>query len=216
MKSHDIIAHLTKECPCCDKLYRSDEQLQKHIKYTHKYQCEFCDKSFGSFGEVEYHDRSVHLTFECPYCDKPYRSNKELRKHMRYKHTFQCEFCDKSFRSFEEMEYHDRGIHLTFDCPHCDKPYRSNMQLHKHMSFKHKFQCGYCDKSFSSLEKLDNHDSNVHLTNDCPSCGQLFRTDVLLDRHMRESHIFRCPKCPKWFNFKEEKIFHIKQMHSWK
>ncbi|XP_050511591.1 zinc finger and BTB domain-containing protein 40-like [Diabrotica virgifera virgifera] len=113
MKYHDREVHLTIDCPHCNKLYRSDEQLQKHIEYKHKFQCGLCDKSFLSIEKLDEHDIYVHLTIECPSCDELlFRKEDDLLNHIGCEHSdLRCKDCSKWFYSQELKDFHMRQMH---------------------------------------------------------------------------------------------------------
>ncbi|XP_028138058.2 zinc finger and BTB domain-containing protein 40-like [Diabrotica virgifera virgifera] len=208
IESHDNKVHFVRvKCEHCTTSYRSEEQLQLHIKAKHCLECSFCDKSFISIDDLKFHDKYVHLTVECQHCGIFFRSDKELDKHLKAKHHIECSFCDKSFTSIKQANAHVRYVH-SVQCEHCDSYFRSDKELDQHINLKHCFYCPDCEKSFKSIEVRNFHYKNVHLTIECPYCDILFGKEQNLLEHIEDQHKFACGRCKQPLKSLEEKNFH--------
>jgi hypothetical protein len=133
--------------------------------------CTFCDKKFGTTGELTKHIRAEHPEkvivnqHECPHngCTMSYTRYNDLARHLR-KHDStpkrkrtkprqQCQYCKKSFT---ELHEHIRRVHNKYErrtkCPYCDKKVPDN-ELNKHIKLYHdpnrqSLVCDDCGSTF--------------------------------------------------------------------
>ena len=128
---HMVTVHEDQKLPCdhCDKIFKSKDQLQKHIACCHdKIQCKECG-DFVFKGKMQRHIFSKHTSiydrkFKCDVCGKSFEKNAKLKDHKNT-HTgekpYQCKFCNTCFASFGTHAMHQRS-HLG----HRRKPRRSD------------------------------------------------------------------------------------------
>jgi uncharacterized C2H2 Zn-finger protein len=74
---------------------------------SHIFECDDCDRSFGSQSALNQHLNSPAHNFECDECDRSFRSQQSLEQHLNSPaHNFECDECDRSFRSRQSLEQH--------------------------------------------------------------------------------------------------------------
>ena len=104
-------------CPNCHLVFKSKDQLKKHIAWTHdKVQCEQCGDMVGK-GKMQRHIISKHTSiydkkFKCDVCGKSFDRNAKLRDHKNT-HTgekpYQCKYCSACFASIGTHAMHQRS-----------------------------------------------------------------------------------------------------------
>lgn len=101
---------------------------------TEAYICIFCSKQFATKGQVQSHERRIHIK----------------KENMMYK----CDDCEESFNSRQLLKEHNSKAHtpkLTFTCDMCDKIFYSRYSLKNHRNHFHdlvpkQHQCEICCK----------------------------------------------------------------------
>ena len=79
-------------CNFCDKYFKSNEKLKKHIYIAHsekKFKCEYCFKDFLLESMLDNHIRSHtgEKPFSCNLCNKAYPAKHNLMRHIKFKHN---------------------------------------------------------------------------------------------------------------------------------
>ena len=80
-----------QKCLACDKVFKANSDLEKHIKDKHtEPSCQMCDKKFSTRKQAQEHNCSnneiVPQVCEKAYCQKEFVSNAALNKHMKNTH----------------------------------------------------------------------------------------------------------------------------------
>ena len=156
--------NLTFACDQCDKVYKTKQGLDRHVKVDHgavkeQYVCDVCKRSFKYRATVVEHMRMYHLErpIKCEHCDASFIKQSSLDEHLRKhlgKRPFRCELCDKSFVRKTLLLRHKES-HLTernVVCDVCDKAFKSKTSLQQHKkihSTEKKYRCDICDARFS-------------------------------------------------------------------
>ena len=119
LSRHMISVHEDQRhtCDSCGKIFKSKDQLQKHIAWSHdKVQCEQCGDLVGK-GKMQRHISSKHTSiydkkFKCDVCGKSFDRNAKLKDHKNI-HTgekpYQCKFCNACFASIGTHAMHQRS-----------------------------------------------------------------------------------------------------------
>lgn len=137
-------------CHICNKGFRHDVYLRKHIQLMHvelkdrkKYQCEYCD--YGTHYKNSFRDHLNKHTgedqVECDVCGKRMRKN-YMKIHVRI-HTGEkpeiCEYCGKAFSARKYLIKH-RVTHTgekNYQCQVCGKRYTQKTTLTLHFRKHH-------------------------------------------------------------------------------
>ena len=162
MKTH--IKTLDYKCPHCEKEFKCEDYMEKHIRHLHKgsgetFQCTECPKSFARKGYLLKHMKlhKVARPYKCQQCGATYMYSNHLNRHIARSHEGKqserktCEVCDKSVVNLKQhMQSH--VTEKPFKCEKCDKKFRTEkkLKLHYrvHLDVKPYF-CKGCDSGFS-------------------------------------------------------------------
>ena len=84
-----------------------------HENYK-EYNCESCDKSFGTKSHLKAHFKIIHeniKAYKCESCLKRFGKKSTLKHHVKTVHenceSFKCESCDKCFGEKSTLEKKD-------------------------------------------------------------------------------------------------------------
>lgn len=186
MNEHHKLVHLknrkdvVRECDICGFTSKQKRHFKNHMIGKHLgFQCEFCDRSFGShkiFQKHFFEDHSMGEKVECDVCQKKFSYKISLNQHKKYFHSekkFKCEYfkCDKMFIQLSRMRQHFRKDHLKikpenkFECDICGYKthtlYNLRIHMNKHRIVREKpskyLQCKNCDYKTSHLKCLRQH-----------------------------------------------------------
>ena len=103
------------ECPCCEKIFKANQDIEKHIVSKHtieKHLCKECSKMFKRKDTLKNHIEGIHQNkkkFKCSKCDKRFVTNPERVRHEQ-SHTTEPEMI----------------------CPYCEARYSHKTALYKH------------------------------------------------------------------------------------
>ncbi|XP_044736042.1 gastrula zinc finger protein XlCGF67.1-like [Chrysoperla carnea] len=79
----------TYKCPICEKLFKTNDLRNSHIKYTHNnerhFKCTECSKSFQTRSVLKKHIRTHtgERPYECELCGKAFQQRSTLKTHMK-------------------------------------------------------------------------------------------------------------------------------------
>lgn len=207
LNSHDCEIIVDAVCNICNKTFKNQMNLEKHIKENGcmKYQCSACNEQFRSKAMAKNHsciiDRtddsqaeiiSISNTREvCPTCGKSFSTKSNLTKHMLL---------------HGEKKY---------GCPHCPKFFHLDVYLKEHITCVHykifKYQCNVCGRLLKSKTGLIAHTRIFHAKNaevfPCTKCGKVFKQKGNLRSHMyshSKTRNFKCDMCTKAFKFPDQ------------
>lgn len=196
------------------------------IKYNCKpkpTRCNSCDLAFATRRQFLAHKR-IHLL------TNPIVTALTLHK---------CESCSFNFRNKEDLGYHENSQHVlipaagfsmtkikleklshhedstwTFGCGHCGQKYETEMDMKRHIMFKHQklLSCPLDDQIFCRLNDFFTHITVEHLidanhteemTYTCDHCGKKFIDKDDLAEHLLEvfcKETSQCDLCGDFFN----------------
>ena len=167
-------------CDTCGKSFFNKSDLKKHKKSLHDgvtYACKICQRSYSWKENLNAHMKTTHKIgkikeFKCIPCDLEYSNHTGLRFHKLSKHDgiqHQCTKCDKTFSLKINLNHHFKRLHeeqlKLIHCILCKKSFKSNGDLKKHIECVHervKFKCEACGKSVIGKKSLIRHVKNVH------------------------------------------------------
>ena len=137
MQSHLILPNKCRECV---KMFKTEQELQNHIKVSHKkekeqFNCNKCEKTFTTHIALKQHAQTKHepssripvghqtwarqqntqqiqRSFCCPECFADFRNEPDLRVHMKtHDKDIQCSLCDEMFTTKQDQNHHMRTVH---------------------------------------------------------------------------------------------------------
>ncbi|XP_048260802.1 zinc finger protein 879 isoform X1 [Bombus terrestris] len=166
-----ILDTLKNICPFCQKCFRDEDQMQKHVLKTHKkpYNCNKCHKGYFSNLTLEEHQKTHDVVsfYQCSICQMQYKTTKGLKNHQTREHSdmdpkFTCFHCEKQFKLKLDLNLHIHRSHMnvTYICRFCGMAVK-NIVYHelKHENKKTSYlhHCSICSKKFKAWNSLENH-----------------------------------------------------------
>ena len=139
-------------------------------------------------------------------CDKTFYVVKTLDNHYRDVHKLKskeltCHECSKKFLHksdyIDHKEEHKVGLgSKLYACTVCNEKFHFKRELEKHVenSFVHRGkECKKCKMKFNSTCALAAHRELLHtkkqpIERHCSQCGEKFKSEEDLGRHMRKEH----------------------------
>ena len=188
---------IKKQCPKCDKVFKTKAGLNMHLK--------------------QHFDESL---YSCLVCDFKTPQKLNLVKHTASKHgqdvegrplfeNFACEFCD--FKCIAEhmlknhvMRKHTQKSAMRFQCSNCNYATVEKAALDKHMRFKHTnerpFMCDTCGFSTHTASAMARHKRSHSNTkpHKCHICGHEYADKKRLRDHLyihSDHKPFKCELC---------------------
>ncbi|CAG9810648.1 unnamed protein product [Chironomus riparius] len=169
-------------CKFCDKLFKTDRQLNDHFNYSHKASsgsliCHVCSKILKSKYTLDIHVKA-HTNpddpIECDQCGHILKNKRRFAVHMA-KHKsaeagpYECEKgCGKIFKHRPAMLDHIAFVHTTkrFNCSHCRKEFKHKKTLDEHEITQHggldPYSCPFCDRTFKNSGNMHAHKKRTH------------------------------------------------------
>ena len=150
-------------CDQCDKSFRNENYLTRHVNVTHnasQFKCDKCHKIFGNKRSLKGHENhckkeptetistavQIWQNTKCDTCDRFFSSLKGLKTHKRFCKpvTFDCDACDSKLKSRETLELHKKFCHeipeemereiVMYACDMCDAKFPEKNILLLHMN----------------------------------------------------------------------------------
>ncbi|KAG5896086.1 hypothetical protein JTB14_006875 [Gonioctena quinquepunctata] len=194
------------QCPVCDKNYKFQSLLEKHIRIIHegfRYECPHCKKSFRNDGHFQYHVKTHQPDYQgfekqCEKCCTVFKSEGGYRAHMKRHEglSYVCDVCGKNVTSVESLKRHIRTHtgERPYKCEECGKNFKTAQYLvtHKRVHTKEKpYVCDICNQSFTQKSSLTVH-VRYHTGErpyKCNACSRLFVTKTVLKNHRCKAHL---------------------------
>lgn len=191
------------QCNICSTFTSSQSSLEDHIR-THSsdrtYCCEICDQAFKQRQSLHHHMKS-HMSnsgieFMCNFCSCTFKNLDTLKKHKDSHNNgmvFICEVCGAVLKSKSSLNVHklnhNEKKHI---CMVCDRGFFTSNLLKRHMliHFTRPFVCSICKQSFNRADTLSLH-MKTHSSSQtifCKHCGQSFKLNKYLKRHLVRVH----------------------------
>lgn len=134
-----------KLCRFCDKRFKRDSHLIRHVDKSHKgqkaFKCLECNKEFEQRYQLVLHIR-IHTgekPFSCDFCGKTFTQNSSRIVHMR-QHTgekpYFCKKCRKRFASSHHLKLctgtKNKSTKKSFRCTTCGRTFHTESDLKVH------------------------------------------------------------------------------------
>ncbi|XP_041353132.1 zinc finger protein 235-like isoform X1 [Gigantopelta aegis] len=187
------------DCEECDKSFGTFPSLVAHKKYhrmRQKLVCTTCQKEFTVRREYERHQKkhSEPVELVCPVCDKSFSVVGALKRHMLI-HGQQPTREDK----FYADDLYGEGLEKCIICEEKFSKYyiKHHMKIH---STDRPYMCKRCGKTFAHKQSLVAHKlkhKREMMVWNCEICDRIFDYEYLLKRHMKLHTKYKCDKCDK-------------------
>ena len=126
--------------------------------------------------------------------------------------SYECTICSITFKYDDELISHSYKNHLK--CPQCPKYFMlfEGLRLHLKTCL---CKCETCGKVYKSRLMLDRHVRAMHeeKIHKCSVCDKVFTTLNLLKKHTSSLHKDRCDICNKIFRHRRSLKSHVKVRH---
>lgn len=177
----NLQTHIRKHIQNGNKLQKfPDELLKKEKKPRHlMHPCEYCDKTFATSNELQFHQEKSHVFVESilpdyeisdhDHFDSEVEENQELV-------NYNCEECSKTFDNETELNQHIKSVHeikLTTNKACKSGGNSSNKMLYK---------CKLCEYEDNQLKELKEHLQEMH---------NVETTEIF------QNLLYRCKECSK-------------------
>ncbi|XP_058817965.1 zinc finger protein 268-like [Topomyia yanbarensis] len=204
----------------------------KKEKVEELYKCEHCDSIFKSRKSLAAHEKT-HVPknenrYQCQTCPAGFRTLARYKQHLnqhfgtkRNYDTLPCEQCDAVFKSREGRRVHmilKHSAGQTYKCKECPMIFarKGNLRLHMTTHGVRPHVCSICGRSYARIETLRTHEQSCATGNKglcCDECGQRFRKQELLDKHIQQGHPekeYQCNYCGQSFESKRALSHHVR------
>ena len=192
--------HIEK-CLACDKVFKANSELEKHIRYKHtEPNCHMCDKTFSTKKQVgEYicsntNSEVVPQVCKKAYCQKEFVSTAALNRHMKSNHFGNqrsvCQKCE------EILSNNDLKKHMESCGKSSNEPWqvreKSNIVC-KHWRRGHcnmGNECAFSHVGYQNTPRSENHpiESTRKPCRNGPSCSYLARGRCNFKHHNNNKH----------------------------
>ncbi|CAF4955565.1 unnamed protein product [Pieris macdunnoughi] len=202
---------------------REDSEEEPSGADKKQFECNQCDKKFGSKQSKSMHIKAVHRgerPYRCPECGLSFAYPRSLALHAlahRRRRAaadtgYACDVCHKVLSHPSSVTYHKQAAHgaTQYVCGQCGKRFHHRQLLQRHQlvhSKRRPFDCEICAATFKTKANLRNHlqlHSGVKKFS-CEVCPQRFSHQTSLTLHMRwhtGSKPYSCETCGKRFSQK--------------
>jgi hypothetical protein len=172
------------QCDVCLRRFDCSRNLRNHKARIHEgktskdFECPKCHKKFSLKGDLNRHDKTVHLKLRehvCEVCGRAFGLNANLQAHIRMRHdkirSAPCFQCGKTYSSDTNLMTHVRTVHDGVianprPCPKCDYVADCPSRLSRHFIARHttrRFQCAYgCPHGYHHVGSLGRHLKEKH------------------------------------------------------
>ena len=229
-ENHDI----RFKCTRCTRAFKSQFDLDRHIKSHPNTTCEICGKDFPFKGRLQQHRNTVHRTelnvygpkirFPCEQCDRVYKDKGTLKEHMVAEHgvqgNYNCEVCGKQFWLKTRLDMHVRTHtgEKPYQCTVCGKvfPLSSSLYVHVKKHSSERFECTICNTNYATnyylKEHMKGHDGSAKLQ--CRICFKWLKNKNVRKSHEdahKDERKYKCHVCGIAYNHSGSLHTHMKK-----
>jgi len=130
-------------CSECDFVAADSGALKTHKAFKHKIgdlKCDECDFVGAWSHQLDQHKKE-HGVYGCDQCSYIATLAKDLKKHIKYKHTnaYPCDQCEYAATRADALRVHKESVHdkIRWPCDLCDRICWAKSDLHKHKKKMH-------------------------------------------------------------------------------
>lgn len=169
-------------CTLCNAKFPFMPNARTHVRTQHlkpkTFTCDHCDKGYRTQNDLDRHMK-VHLErpFQCEMCHRRFDTEEKLKIHFSGQHEgrerrYQCGNCDKMFLTMQHLKQHIliHSDEYSYRCDICNKGfiYERNCRLHRqtHNKRDNAFTCDVCCKKFVSRKRFEMHIVEKHFGKD--------------------------------------------------
>uniref|UniRef100_A0A7E4W5D0 C2H2-type domain-containing protein n=1 Tax=Panagrellus redivivus TaxID=6233 RepID=A0A7E4W5D0_PANRE len=169
---------VSPQCPFCDKRYRNEHSLKKHIEKKHEdcvefAQCLTCFKCLPSKEDLPNHFCDMtNICFECTpirnLCTEMRLYNHRAKFHRGAASGFKCHVCNQKFLTPRKLRKHKKMSHVftkTYPCHFCTELFTSETSVTTHERIHTgiiKFECKICDFKCNRFNMMEDHNKEEH------------------------------------------------------
>ena len=154
----------SRECPDCDKTFKSVSNMKFHHRSVHqgvKFSCNKCEFKTTRKDQLKKHTLITHkekeLQFSCNQSDKKADTETSLKSHIESDNE------ETKPKATEQIE--DSDLPSSNECPICDKVFSSVSSSKLHYKSRHmgiRFPCDFCDYQATQQGHLRYHIKTKH------------------------------------------------------
>ncbi|XP_052070971.1 uncharacterized protein LOC127709456 isoform X3 [Mytilus californianus] len=223
MKDHIFEEHPDEKnrCKICQQMFRSTDQLRKHVRNTQHY---LRYKKSPSEEKEAQKICSVHLPKKGEEISNAVHLQKEGEHTVedeQYNNMYKCKYCNKGFSRFVKMINHVSKDHPDEKkrCKICHKMFGSIDKLRRHVKKTKHYIRKVVEKTKNNLRQKKSQEEKEHM---CEYCGETFYSWSILNYHIKNYHLgdkdkkprHECVLCGKVFVSVAEFASHRKNDHS--
>ena len=203
------------KCKTCGRDFKGIGHAKEHIENLHlgvkRFQCQYCQMSFGRRGAFNAHVRSHtgEKPFMCNMCGQCFQLRLTLQRHQEKKHGAAPKYADNKLS--------ETGEPYQGTCNLCGKVFPTRTSLYNHRRNVHRsiyYCCDICNKLFKNEKQVHKHKKAIHervVSIICDVCGKGFRHEGSYHLHMkvhRGDRAHKCDLCGKAFVQKSSLVVH--------
>ena len=164
-----------------------------------------------------YFQKSADRTYTCRVCGRFCMHNSVAKIHLIKTHLKEVKVPEESLLTWDDIEKHfelldDEDGGVTYRCKvevfgsPCNREFKTKYSLSIHYCSHFEsayYKCHECGKDFAAESDFQYHYESHERPYNCEYCEANFFTDVSLETHKKDMHLYgknKCEICDKYFN----------------